>query len=187
MKTFTDATGRTWSIVADVNALRRVKDLTGVDLLSQDGMRRATTCDDLWQFLELWPDILWALCLPQCQSLDVTQQAWAELLLADASEGESPVFDGAVNAALLEFANFFHKVGRHTAAAALSKIVHARTVGEMQVSESTAKLLESATTREIEAMRIRIEKGLRSLEAESETPGETSTSSPESSESTPGP
>jgi len=177
VKAFIDADNRTWVVSATVDSLRRVKDLAGVDLLTGDGLAKVTDQVDLWQLLELWPNVLWALCLPQCQAAHIDQAAWASLLLAD-TEG-TPVFDAAITATLDELACFFRKLGRRTAAAALEKILEAKGAKETELAQRTARTLEGRMRTELDRLSQQIDDQLTSIL------GPPSTESPESSESTP--
>jgi len=182
VKQFTDASGKCWTITADVNAMRRVKDLAGVDLLDGAGLAKVTAAGDLWAVLELWPNVLWAFCLPQIQEAKppITPETWAELLLADrlVETERVPVFESAVTATLEELTLFFRKLGRKTAATALEKILQTRTTEETNLAQRTASLLDRTIQEELTTLE-------RTL-AEQLTPstrGSESTSSPESSES----
>lgn len=179
MRKFTDAAGRDWMIEATRDSLRRVKELAGIDLLTGEGLARVTDHQDLWALLEAWPDVLWALCQPQCQAAGVSQQQWAELLLAEVPPEQPPVFDGAVTAALEEIASFFRRLGRLTAAEAIMKIVQTKRIKEGQLAARMGATLDQAIEREMETT-------LRQLESQLSTLGMPSTSSPASSASNPG-
>ena len=178
MRKFTDAAGRDWLIEANVDSLRRVKDLVDVDLLTGDGLRRVTSQDDLWQMLELWPNVLWALCLPQCQAREVSQTQWAELLLAESPADQEPIFDAAVTAALEEIGSFFRRVGRKTAATAIEAIVRTKTQRETELAWKAGQRIEEAIGREMTATIDRLERHLQTV-------GTPSIGSPGPSESTP--
>lgn len=75
MAQFTDAKKRLWSIEINVAAVKRVRSLTGMDLLSVFG-------GDLLEKLYGDPvalcDVLYALCKPQADSQSVTDEQFGE-------------------------------------------------------------------------------------------------------------
>lgn len=177
MKKFTDAAGRDWIIEATRDSLRRVKDLAGIDLLTGGGLARITDHQDLWVLLETWPNVLWALCQPQCTAAGISEPAWAELLLAEVPDDQPPVFDAAVTAALEELSSFFRRLGRLTAAGAINQILRAKGSKEAELATRTGKTIRDAIDLECEDLILQLTETL--------TPGTRSTASPGSSASTP--
>ncbi len=152
MRKFTDATGHDWILEATRDSLRRVKDLAGVDLLTGEGLARVTDSTDLWTLLELWPEVLHALCLPQCQGANVSAEGFAQILLAEHERPDAPpTFDAAITAALEEIGSFFRRLGRRTAATAIEQIVQTRTIKETELSRRATGAIQAAIDRELEA------------------------------------
>lgn len=185
MKTFLDANNRTWTVTANVDSLRRVKDLAGVDLLQGEDLARVTDGANIWAMLELWPNVLWAFCLPEIQAVGMSQEQWAELLLAD-SAGE-PTFEAAVNATLTELAGFFRKLGRRTAATALEKIVSTKTSRETNLANTMEARMEAAIETQLRTLTDQLTEQLTTSQPMTQTLGPASISSQVSSESTPAP
>ena len=80
---WTDAENRTWSTAISVNAIRRVKELVGVNLLEVfDGEMLARLADDP----VLLVNTLYAVCKPQADERDVSDEAFGELLVGDTIE-----------------------------------------------------------------------------------------------------
>ena len=168
MKKFSDATGRQWILEATRDSLRRVKDLAGIDLLTGGGLARITDHQDLWALLETWPNVLWAICQPQCTAAGISEQAWAELLLAEVPDDQPPVFDSAVTADLEEIGSFFRRLGRLTAAEAINQILRAKGTKEAELAKRTGKTIRDAIDLELESLVLQLTETL--------TPGTPSTS-----------
>jgi hypothetical protein len=80
---WTDAENRTWSTAISVNAIRRVKELVGVNPLEVfDGELLARLADDP----VLLVNALDAVCKPQADERDVSDEAFGELLVGDTIE-----------------------------------------------------------------------------------------------------
>ena len=94
---FTDSRGRAWPVVVNVGALKRCRELAGVDLAE-------TVEGDLFDRLALDPvllcDVLAAVCRPEMQSRGVTDEDFAEGLAGD-------VIDAAANALVQAIVYFF--------------------------------------------------------------------------------
>jgi hypothetical protein len=74
---------RTWSTAISVNAIRRVKELVGINLLEVfDGEMLAPLADDP----VLLVNTLYAVCKPQADERDVSDEAFGELLVGDTIE-----------------------------------------------------------------------------------------------------
>lgn len=167
MRTFQDAKARTWTIHIDVNTIRRVKALVGVDLLL---VIEGKLLHDLSENPILLVDVLFALCQPQAQSAGVTDVEFGEGLVGD-------VIDAAQTALLEDLIGFFPKGKRQVLAqlqSKLNRVYQART---------------DLSTKRMEA--IDLEKAINQAIAETEdhgTPpsaGASSTSSPALPASTP--
>jgi hypothetical protein len=80
---WTDAQGRSWSTAINVNTIKRVRDLAGINLLEVfDGQLLNRLSEDP----ELLVNMLFAVCKPQADAQSVTAEAFAELLVGDAIE-----------------------------------------------------------------------------------------------------
>ena len=83
MKQFTDNAGRAWSVEINVAALKRVKGLTGVDLLEVlDG----TLIERLIRDPVLLCDVLYAACKPEADQRGVTDEEFGRAMAGDAIE-----------------------------------------------------------------------------------------------------
>ena len=83
MKTFTDNAGRTWTVAINVNALKRVRGLLGVNLLELiDG----TLLKRLYADPILLCDVVYALCKPEADAQNVTDEQFGQAMYGDAIE-----------------------------------------------------------------------------------------------------
>ena len=83
MKQFTDNAGRAWSVEINVAALKRVKGLTGVDLLEVlDG----ALIERLIRDPVLLCDVLYAACKPEADQRGVTDEEFGRAMAGDAIE-----------------------------------------------------------------------------------------------------
>jgi hypothetical protein len=99
MHVFTDATGRNWTITINVAALKKVKALTGVNLLelldnNLEGL--SALLSDVVKLV----DILYVLCKDQADALGISDEDFGRALGGDSLEQ-------AVDAFLEEFVDFF--------------------------------------------------------------------------------
>ena len=154
MKTFVDKQNRSWEVSLTVGSAKRVRDLLGVNLLEPEAgepplVTRIGT-DEM-----LLCDIIYCICKPQADKLDLTDEQFGELLCGD-------VILAAQEAFYAEMLDFFHQRGRMDRATAIRK--------QMEVIRlSVARAEKEIGKFEIEEM---VEKAF----------GPSSTSSPESSE-----
>ena len=80
---WTDAQGRAWSTAVNVNTVKRAQQLTGVNLLQVfDGDLLNRLADDP----VLLVNTLYAVCKPQAEERQVSEEAFGELLVGDAIE-----------------------------------------------------------------------------------------------------
>ncbi|MCX5685730.1 MAG: hypothetical protein NT049_18900 [Planctomycetota bacterium] len=81
MKTFTDATGKTWTITINTNAIKRAKDTAGVYLVD-------VVNGDLYERLLLDPvlvcDIAYGVCKPEADTRKFTREDFNAVLVGDA-------------------------------------------------------------------------------------------------------
>lgn len=167
MRTFTDSKSRTWSIHIDVNTIRRVKALVGVDLLLAI---EGKLLHELAENPIMMVDTLFAVCQPQAQASGITDIEFAEALVGDA-------IDLALTALMEDLVAFFPKGKRQVLAALqinLNRVYQART--DLSMKRMEAIDLEKA-----------IDKAIAETDADGEplNAGASSTNSPASPASTP--
>ena len=125
MKTFTDSAGRTWTVTINVDAIKRVKGLAGVNLLDAlDGKLLEKLASDP----VLLCDILFALCKPQADAQGVTDEDFGRGMAGD-------VIDAATSAFLEELCGFFPKGRRELLAKALGKLKHLESIALAAAAE----------------------------------------------------
>ena len=104
MKSFTDNTGRTWTLVVNVATIKRVRALCGVDLNSivevEDGKPSAKLLERLSNDPVLLVDVLYAVCRPECEQKGVSDEDFGAAMAGDAVEQ-------ATDALLDEIVDFF--------------------------------------------------------------------------------
>jgi hypothetical protein len=81
MKTFTDATGKTWAVTINTNAIKRAKDTAGVYLVD-------VVNGDLYERLLLDPvlvcDVAYGVCKPEADTRKFTREDFNAVLVGDA-------------------------------------------------------------------------------------------------------
>lgn len=171
MKQFTDDAGDVWTLKADVNALERIKDLAGIDLLhlldDQDQIAKLTgTTKD-------FVGALWAWCQPEIQQRELSPEDFGGRLYE--------AFDAAFEAVLEELPNFFPPHRRNLAKNLITKFLEAEQLGDQRAQS----ILASGKMDEL------IHQAMDKAEADAmdyarrRIGGSESTSSPESSAKTP--
>ena len=96
MKTFTDTTGRVWTITINVNAIKRVRGLIDVNLLE---VIEGTLLEKLIRDPILLCDVVYAVCKPEADALNVTDEQFGQAMAGDA-------IDQATKALLEELVGF---------------------------------------------------------------------------------
>lgn len=85
MHAFKDNQGREWTVEINVAALKRVRGLAGVDLMQviegSGGLVERLVRDPV-----LLCDVIYAVCKPQADSRDVSDEAFGEAMAGDAIE-----------------------------------------------------------------------------------------------------
>lgn len=83
MKPFTDSANRTWTVTLNVDAIKRVRCLLGIDLLKvlDDGCKLLA---DLHDDPVLLVDVLYCLCKPQAESQSVSDEDFGRAMFGDA-------------------------------------------------------------------------------------------------------
>jgi hypothetical protein len=186
MKTFTDNTGRNWSVTINVGAVKRVRDACGVNLLDAVG---GTLIQQLIDDPVLLADIVYCLVKDQTDAAGITDDQFGRCLAGDA-------IDAATAAVLEELVDFFPLRRRTILRKALEK---AKALEAMGI-EAAGRYLDSDLPQR--AMQERIDELLASrpngpsvvslgpsdpstASSGLKASGGTSGGSPESSESTP--
>ena len=127
MKPFTDASGRTWELTVVVSAVRRVRDLLGVDLMDVAG-------GDLLERLAddpvLLVDMLYVLVKPQADAKGVSDEDFGRAMVGG-------VLDEATSALMKELLDFFPSAQR---ARALGKMARKIEAQQAAVTEAAAAL-----------------------------------------------
>jgi len=84
MKTFMDATGKTWTVTINTNAIKRAKDTAGVYIVD-------VVNGDLYERLLLDPvlvcDVAYGVCKPEADSRKFTREDFNAVLVGDAIAG----------------------------------------------------------------------------------------------------
>lgn len=112
MKVFKDKNGVEWLIEINVDAVKKVKGLAGVDLLDiADGKLMERLMSDPI----LLVDVLWCLCKEQAASRGVNDEQFGKVMGGDA-------IDAATTAMLEELVDFFPLRKRQVLAKAFAKV-----------------------------------------------------------------
>lgn len=176
MKTFNDSTGREWQVAVNVAAVKRVRDLLDVDLLTAgDGKLFQRLAEDP----VLLTDVVYALCKPQADKAEITDEEFGRGMAGE-------VIDNAVSALLPELVDFFPSPRRAILQKALAKFHKL----EAMTQDAVSKALDSDALERLMQMELdanSIEEFVRRELAKLASAGGTSTGSPGQSESTPDP
>lgn len=78
MKTFSDNAGRTWTIAVTVDAVKRVRDLLGEDLLDVKQILERLMIDPI-----LLCDVVYCVCKPQADSEGISDEEFARAMAGD--------------------------------------------------------------------------------------------------------
>jgi hypothetical protein len=159
MQIFKDNSGRSWTLSLTVAAIKRVRAMTTAN---GDPIDLAQLGDDPSIAARMVDpmtvcDVVWCLVKPQADAENITDEQFGEGLTGTA-------IADAVRALLGELSDFFQTIGRTDA---------------VQILSTTLKVAEEMIATNVRSM-VKIESNLL-------TSGTSSTSSPESSESTPTP
>lgn len=138
MKSFTDNLGRTWTLVVNVAAIKRVRALCGVDLnaiveIDKDNNPTAELLERLSTDPVLLVDVLYAVCKTECDQKGVSDEEFGAAMAGDAIEQ-------ATAALLDEVVDFFPTAKR----AALQKILAATRRIEALAKKKLEDILGSA-------------------------------------------
>ena len=81
MRAFTDNAGRSWSLAVNVDAIKRVKSLLGVNLM--DAVE-GTLLEKLVSDPVLLCDVIYAVCKPQADAQGVRDEDFGRAMAGDA-------------------------------------------------------------------------------------------------------
>lgn len=112
MKTFIDNAARAWTVAINVDAIKRVRDLVGVNLLE---VIEGKLLDRLIGDPVLLCDVIYSVCKPEADARNVTDVDFGRAMAGDA-------IDGATNALLEELVDFFPQGRRRVLGKALAKL-----------------------------------------------------------------
>lgn len=135
MKTFTDNTGKTWSIAINVGAVKRVRATLDVNLLDavEGKLIERLVSDPI-----LLCDVIFVLCLQEAETRGITDEQFGQAMACDA-------IDAATSALLEELVDFFPTGKRQVLTKALAKLkaFEASELPQLEVPRSLA----AATTK----------------------------------------
>lgn len=165
MKTFSDNQGRTWTVTINVECIKRVKTLLGVNLLDaiEGELVERLVTDPV-----LLCDCVYAVCKPEAEARGITDEDFGRAMAGDAIEH-------ACTALLEELVDFFPEPKRRVLAKAIERL-----------RQLEAKAIQLASARlDDPQWEAKIAEAMAEIELPRETPGDSSGSWPESSASTP--
>jgi len=139
MKTFSDITGRSWTVTVNIDAIKRVKTLIGTNLLDaiEGKLLEQLIADPV-----LLCDILYCLCKPQADSQNVSDEDFGRAMAGD-------VIEAATTAFLEELADFFPSQKRLLLRKALGKL---RTMEALAWSTASKRLDSPELDERLQAM-----------------------------------
>lgn len=184
MHQFKDTEGREWTIALTIGAVKRVKALTGVNLLDPLGAKRRKIgtailkgrplVTRLQMDPELMVNVIFALVKPTADSRGVTDEEFGESLGGDAAFQAYEAFMG-------EWRDFFHGLRRETEAKSIevnAEVVRAEDRKNLALVDQATAMAEAVGERKRQEARDKMERLARG-------PSPTATGSPESPGSTP--
>ena len=141
MRSFKDSTGRLWEISVTAAAMARVKGLVGVNLagLFGDGMKPYA------EFLDdpiARANAIYAICKPQCDAKNVTDEQFGEALGGDAMEA-------ATMALQEELIDFFPKSKRDPLRKMMAKIRTAVELTEARGARAVDEINEATLAEQL--------------------------------------
>lgn len=165
MRQFKDNAGRTWTVDINVATLKRVRGLTGVDLMQ---VIEGTLIEKFIRDPVLLCDVVYAVCKPEADLAKVSDEEFGKAMAGDAIEA-------ATGAVLDELISFCPSPRDR---ANLGRVLQATNRVMEKARDVTEKRIETLTSEgELDKLVNRL----------LETSGSSSTSAPEPSASTPGP
>jgi len=167
MRSFKDNQGRQWSVEINVTAIKRVRGLTGEDLMQ---VIEGTLIEKLIRDPVLLCDVVYAICKPEADTRSVSDEEFGKAMAGDAIEA-------ATTAVLEELVGFCPSPRDR---ANLGRVLQATRKVMDRARDLVEKKLDSG---EMDRLADR----LLTEESGEATAGSSSTSAPESSASTPAP
>ena len=135
MRSFTDTLGRTWTLVVNVATLKRVRALCGVDLNAiievEDGGPETRLLEKLSTDPVLLVDVLYAVCKPECDGRNVSDEDFGSAMAGDAIEL-------ATSALLDEIIDFFPEAKRQALRKILSATRRFEEIAKKRLSQALA-------------------------------------------------
>jgi hypothetical protein len=168
MRQFKDNAGRTWTVDINVATLKRVRGLTGVDLMQ---VIEGTLIEKFIRDPVLLCDVVYAVCKPEADAAKVSDEEFGKAMAGDAIEA-------ATGAVLDELISFCPSPRDR---ANLGRVLQATNRVMEKARDLTEKRIETLTSES------ELDKLVNRMVPEPPTPGSSSTSAPEPSASTPGP
>ncbi|MEY3230424.1 MAG: hypothetical protein RL689_513 [Planctomycetota bacterium] len=168
MRQFKDNAGRTWTVDINVATLKRVRGLTGVDLMQ---IIEGTLIEKLIRDPVLLCDVVYAVCKPEADAAKVSDEEFGKAMAGDAIE--------AATGALLDELISFCPSPRDRAN--LGRVLQATNRVLDKARDLTEKRIQTLTSES------ELDKLVNRMVLEPPMPGTSSTSAPELSASTPGP
>ena len=168
MRQFKDNAGRTWTVDINVATLKRVRGLTGVDLMQ---VIEGTLIEKFIRDPVLLCDVVYAVCKPEADAAKVSDEEFGKAMAGDAIEA-------ATGAVLDELISFCPSPRDR---ANLGRVLQATNRVMDKARDLTEKRIETLTSES------ELDKLVNRMVPEPRTPGSSSTSAPELSASTPGP
>lgn len=114
MKTFTDSNGREWVFTIDVAAIKRMRDIAGVDILSNSNAENSA----FLQMAEnpvMLVDAIYAVCKKEVEARGMDQETFSAGITGD-------VIESATSALLDAIIDFFPTARRNVLKTALEKL-----------------------------------------------------------------
>ena len=111
MRIFKDSEGREWTLKVDVAAVKRMRDIANIDILSEDGEAFGTLATDPVALA----DCVYAICKKKADEREISQDDFAELFCGDS-------IDDATTALLDAVVDFFPKARRVILSRAIEKM-----------------------------------------------------------------
>ena len=134
MKTFQDNAGRQWTVTINVDAVRRVRSLIGVNLpdVLDDGCKLLAQLHDDPILLV---DVLYCVCKPEADTNEITDEDFGRAMAGDAI--------GHATAALLaELSDFFPNARQRAAMQELIRKTNTVADGLLEKAESAIRQLD---------------------------------------------
>lgn len=137
MKTFQDNAGRQWTVTINVDAVRRVRSLIGVNLpdVLDDGCKLLAQLHDDPVLLV---DVLYCVCKPEADANEITDEDFGRAMAGDA-------IGHATAAVLAELSDFFPNARQRAAMQELIRKTNTVADGLLEKAESAIRQLDPAS------------------------------------------